>query len=720
MKKLGKHRLYRGDCLKVLRKLDDNSVDSIVTDPPYGLSFMNKKWDYDVPSIEIWKECLRVLKPGGHLLAFAGTRTQHRMACRIEDAGFEIRDLIAWCYGCLDTATKIATNRGVLGYTELQAGDLAICYDIHTQSYSYQPILKVFEYDYCDTAFHLVGDTVTQVVSKNHNCIIEQDGGEVLQRAEALECEACVPVLEDLRSLQEALSNTQSYASSEKQNLFSKMRQCVDFKVKSWKAKAFGSKKGSCNNLQCVREGNLEAGGLASSSSCSDMQQAVQRCSSWERLVEVCSYWTLSLVEKIRGGTSNSNDWKIKSSMERWSNLQVAKRFVWKAAYKVSEVSKEVFENGTNRRLRNGTPSESSTSIWSLFEKIRMCSSQEPRCDRQQTAKLDAIQNQQRSQVVRSWSGHKTSLVRIEKHKYHGKVWCVSVPTGAFVAVRNGVAFPTGNSGFPKSQDVGKSLLKNKASKSDASQWDGWGTALKPALEPITVARKPFKGTVAANVLEHGTGAMNIDGCRVSTSDVVTNHARSAESAKSKGKYGDSKAQETHQTDGQKSGRWPANLIHDGSEEVTSKFPYSKDGVAVGRNKKQGEASGNKVYGKREVDTKDVSYGGEGSAARFFYCAKANKKDRDENNQHPTVKPTDLMRYLVRLVTPKKSVCLDPFMGSGSTGKACVLEGVRFIGIERDKSSFRTSVFRIRKVRKAKRATTAKKLHVPKKKKLKR
>ena len=91
--------LHEGDCLEVMRKMADASVDAIVTDPPYGLRFMGKRWDYDVPTVEVWAECLRVLKPGGHLLAFAGTRTQHRMAVRIEDAGFEIRDMIAWVYG---------------------------------------------------------------------------------------------------------------------------------------------------------------------------------------------------------------------------------------------------------------------------------------------------------------------------------------------------------------------------------------------------------------------------------------------------------------------------------------------------------------------------------------------------------------------------------------------------------------------------------------------
>lgn len=110
--------LYHGDCLEALKTIPENSIDSIVTDPPYGLSFMGKKWDYDVPSVEIWAECLRVLKPGGHLLAFAGTRTQHRMAVRIEDAGFEIRDMIAWVYGSgfpksLDVSKAIDKAAGV-------------------------------------------------------------------------------------------------------------------------------------------------------------------------------------------------------------------------------------------------------------------------------------------------------------------------------------------------------------------------------------------------------------------------------------------------------------------------------------------------------------------------------------------------------------------------------------------------------------------------------
>ena len=174
----------------------------------------------------------------------------------------------------------------------------------------------------------------------------------------------------------------------------------------------------------------------------------------------------------------------------------------------------------------------------------------------------------------------------------------------------------------------------------EGQQWEGWGTALKPSLEPITVARKPFKGTVAANVLEHGTGAINIDGCRVGTEEIE------------QGRFGRQAADSTSYHDGLKAterttgtGRWPANLIHDGTDEVTQLF---------------------------------------GDARRFFYVPKCNKKDREDGNTHPTVKPTALMTYLVRLVTPPNGVVLDPFMGSGSTGKAAVREGFDFIGIERE------------------------------------
>ena len=222
-------------------------------------------------------------------------------------------------------------------------------------------------------------------------------------------------------------------------------------------------------------------------------------------------------------------------------------------------------------------------------------------------------------------------------------------------------------SGFPKSHNAG----------------NGWGTALKPAWEPIIVARKPLEGTVAANVLAHGTGALNIDGCRVGTSDSLNGGAyadagtvRDDGWGMQRGGAGEYK---------QPTGRWPANLIHDGSDEVLAGFPQSNGAHGVGDNPRSYSYDKSAARTMPPQTRKPFDYGGDtGSAARFFYCAKASKADRDEGNHHPTVKPTALMRYLCKLVTPPAGTVLDPFMGSGSTGKAARMEGFGFIGIEQD------------------------------------
>lgn len=380
---MSEYQLYLGDCLEQLRLMPDNSVDSIVTDPPYGLRFMGKKWDYDVPGVDVWAECLRVLKPGGHLLAFAGTRTQHRMAVRIEDAGFEIRDMIAWVYG----------------------------------------------------------------------------------------------------------------------------------------------------------------------------------------------------------------------------------------------------------------------------------------------------------------------------------------------------------SGFPKSRNIG----------SDVEGMTGWGTALKPALEPVTVARKPLIGTIAETVLEFGTGAINIDACRIATDEILRvgsggipcRHDENVPRGRSGEASADSRYSENGGTDfamkpgprgGSPSGRWPANLIHDGSEEVVALFPAEAGASAPVKGTEASRASVGIITGER-ARVVGAFHSDSGSAARFFYCPKASRRDRNEGceamerkplhwssgdanpgsfqsegtdktsqNNHPTVKPTELMAYLVRLVTPPDGTVLDPYMGSGSTGKAAMREGFKFIGIERDKDEHGNSL----------------------------
>jgi site-specific DNA-methyltransferase (adenine-specific) len=217
----------------------------------------------------------------------------------------------------------------------------------------------------------------------------------------------------------------------------------------------------------------------------------------------------------------------------------------------------------------------------------------------------------------------------------------------------------------------------------EAQQWAGWGTALKPALEPITVARKPLTGTVAANVLEHGTGALNVDGCRVTAA--AGDEPLKWEHGRGMGFHG---AEDRGPcAAGTSPGRWPANLIHDGSDEVVGLFPAQDGRVGM----RQHGSGTNSVYGKFDRTEMSIGNGGvndTGSAARFFYTAKASKADRGEGNTHPTVKPLDLMAYLCRLVTPPGGVVLDPFMGSGTTIKAAIGEGFHAIGIERDPAYF--------------------------------
>lgn len=254
-----------------------------------------------------------------------------------------------------------------------------------------------------------------------------------------------------------------------------------------------------------------------------------------------------------------------------------------------------------------------------------------------------------------------------------------------------------------------------------AAQWDGWGTALKPAHEPICVARKPLaKGmTVAANVLLHGTGGLNIDACRVEpTGESSARIGEASQEQRYTDAGGTDFAVKPGMRGGAPEGRWPANLIHDGSAEVVSLFPAQAGASAPVRGTEASAASVGRVTGERDR-VAGAFHADTGSAARFFYCAKASRADRNAGlidpgpqfkqgttlrkvettattgNTHPTVKPTDLMAYLCRLVTPPGGIVLDPFMGSGSTGKAAMREGFRFIGIDMSEEYFPIAAARI-------------------------
>ena len=256
--------------------------------------------------------------------------------------------------------------------------------------------------------------------------------------------------------------------------------------------------------------------------------------------------------------------------------------------------------------------------------------------------------------------------------------------------------------GFPKSHDVSKGIdraagaererynrsafggtfsddngttygtaLSNEPATEAAAQWTGWGTALKPAFEPIVLARKPLsEGTVAANVLRWGTGAINISACRVEHATVNGgNLADNPHLRSGKGAHDEVAASgfvNNHGFRPSQSGRWPANVVHDGSDEVVGMFPYPRS------------------WGDKRADAGEVSgYDDSGSAARFFYSAKADFDDR-LGSSHPTVKPVDLMQWLCRLVTPPGGLILDPFAGTGTTGEAAWREKMRATLIERE------------------------------------
>lgn len=272
-------------------------------------------------------------------------------------------------------------------------------------------------------------------------------------------------------------------------------------------------------------------------------------------------------------------------------------------------------------------------------------------------------------------------------------------------------------SGFPKSSN-------------QSGEWEGWGTALKPAHELICIARKPLEGTVPQNLAKWGVGAINIQACRIDGEPWRYGNQPKLNGARYQ--PGQITPLERHAENivGGEDGRWPANLIHDGSPEVLKMFPESDGQQGDLKNHSGVRESPNGIFGKMDAAKDHKARNDSGSAARFFkvcrwdaddvedidriiYCAKTSRTDRNEGlkefdkkplnwssgtqnpgsfqsegtdkssqNFHPTVKPTELMRYLVKMVTPKGGICLDPFMGSGSTGKACMLEDVKFIGID--------------------------------------
>ena len=602
------YKLYNGNMLELNNVIADNSIDAVVTDPPYELGFMGKSWDASGIAFqkETWRKCFNALKPGGYLLAFGGSRTFHRIACAIEDAGFEIRDTIIWLYGCLSEDTEVLTKRGFKKFDEIKQEDEIRIYDIENGIYKWEKPQRWNIYSVNkDTCYRIKSDNTDQLVSRNHSCLVERDGNLVYEFAEKLSNMERVPVLSyDIPYIQ-------------------KGQQCVLLTDLLWQ----------------------------------DERLAYKLCEQWQGQKEPKEI-TLGRNEPI---------------LERWGNLSQQERELFCSENKKCEVSPRVYDNGEKRWICDGTQADCGSSDWATTVENRGSSSYQSQCRGQQAGESDVVCNEQRPQEVRGWATYTTSLATITTEEYTGIIFCPTVSTGCFVARRNGKVFLTGNSGFPKSMNIGlaidkkngveseiigagKSGISSRAYQSEetttagsfeikkaTNEWDGWGTALKPSFEPIIVARKPCEGTCVDNVLKWGVGGINIDECRIGTDYIGGGTMPDLRDVgkKSKELIGVDKLSFGQVVDAARKeyeghfGRFPANTIltydETDADEVCGGMPYTK---SIGGS---GEASKRSTLGnfdggwRHEKDCANLGgLGDEGSAARYFYCAKASKRDRDE------------------------------------------------------------------------------------------
>jgi DNA modification methylase len=727
--------LHLGDCAEVLKEYPDNYFDAIVCDPPAGISFMGKKWDDDKGGRDKWiawmqtiaAEALRVMKPGAHALVWALPRTSHWTATAWENGGWEVRDRVSHIFGCLSEDTEILTDRGWEQYQTLVAGNHALCYNIGEDSLQWEPIQEVFTYAYEDTAYRIKSDSTDQIVSRNHRCIVERGGKQTFRYAETLEQQESVPVLENLHSLLAALPVPHQRAGHTKQIVQSIMQRGTH--QPSQERQTINA--GSHGNLQPVRQ---------------SVRNQEQPMGS-----EVLQLRLRGKAQGIRSRTTNPNEnhWSIRpqgldrrqpsilsggnerrkqSGVERRRDLLQDTRQLYRR--EIYPLSGGIQDNGTQGRLRNGTSNTGGTSHRSSIAAYRSCTPYQSQSGGQSLGKSSAICHEQRPQTVRASRFTRSNLATVTPIDYKGIIWCVRVPSGAFIARRNGHIFITGNSGFPKSHNIsiaidklsgaereviGKSQYANRGRRTDnkvygqatpsidevitapatdaAKQFDGFGTALKPAMEDWWLLRKPIaESSIAANVLAWGTGGLNIDASRIPSNESTkrpcgpdSNHA-----GQFKGSQGGERGVDAGV------GRWPAQLIHDGSDCVMAEFAKygetTKPGSAVRNNKANPYGSEITWSVSNTPPQQTVGYADTGTVARFFYCAKPSKAERnaDGENNHPTLKSLALMRYLITLITPPGGIVLDLFAGSGTTIRAALELGFDAVGIEQDPEHFAT------------------------------
>jgi len=580
----GKVMLFNGDSRDVLKGLPDASVDSVVTDPPYALvsivkrfgaegaaptkdgdvysrasaGFMGKQWDTGETAFAVtfWAEVMRVLKPGGHVIAASGTRTYHRLAVAIEDAGFEIRDCIMWVY-----ASGFPKSHNIVKKLK-DSGLACLCHKTIVSG-------------------HYVSD-------------------------------------KNLRDLRLGLDANDALSGDAQHDVQSGVCGQTDFRKEGGRQEApFATSGDGVGSMHSVRSNVLAECEAHGTGQAADVLEAMQRSCTGSGVGEARSQGASISQKETRHADGK------KSSMEGRGDAQAGTRKLYgRSACESAGLGDPDVPEG---RIHHGAPFGDGEGVRIPADADRGGSSQGPQSGKQSPGQLGVVADKRGPQA---WGG-----------------WPVC----------------------------------NRCSKPVVPE--GYGTALKPAVEPWVLARKPFKGTVAGNVLEHGTGAINVDGCRVGDEVRINPPGSINERVAMGGGWREDAGPTTA------IGRFPANVIHDGSDEVVVGFPDTGPSKAGNRGKQHsGRHGGLADIGgniKEGTDTiRGVDDNG-GTAARFFYSAKADSLDRI-GSKHPTVKPVDLMQYLCRLITPPGGIVLDPFAGSGSTGEAAWREGFRCILIERE------------------------------------
>lgn len=767
---LGSWKINTVNCAKAeeaLPKLPDNCIDAVVTDAPYHLiqlsrggsprknnldnpagrtrladaGFMGQNWDGGDISFrpELWAEVLRVLKPGGYLLSFGGSRTYHRMACAIEDAGFMLHPMIGWIYGCLSEDTEILTLGGWKHYHKNIEQEDVLCYNVDNNSFEFHKPSRSFVCENKHTAYSIKSDKTDQIVSRNHRVLVERGGRKVFCYAEALKREENVSILESMSDLSDPISLSNTESIPYKEHLFPGVQRKIDLQEQNGETGSSDDReKSHTDKMSSLWKRSLQIKRMVKKGFYSNMLTSLQRCITGQRMEETRVQGTIRLDRRIPQILSEEDVWPKQSGVEGGSHISQAEGELRQSEHQVCEMPPTVFRNGTERRLCDGAQAISCPSDMPTVVTTGSGTPRQRGCGGQSVGKFGSVQEQLRAQIIRTLGKPTTVLARVRPVRYRGIMWCVKVPTGAFIARRNGQIFITGNSGFPKATNLSAQLDKaagaerkevgkvkrwganasggrgNQRSNSyqssilgavkydvltepatdEAKQWDGWyygRQSLKPAFEPICMAQKPPEGRMVDNVLKHGVGAINVDGCRIEyVSDYDEKHqhdiARGQLNAR-KGRMfgGDVKSRASTE---EPLGRYPANIIHDGSDEVMTEFEKAPKVSPTGTEsdsprKKDGSFLDDVPQGNHYL-------GDTGTPARFFYCAKSSKSERNMGlestggNSHPTVKPIKLCRYLCRLITPPGGIVLDHFTGSGSIPIGAYLEGFNYLGFDQE------------------------------------